>query len=378
MRVSRNVPDFFVYNRRASSPLVAFSLLASCIGGTATLAMVSLAASAGWPAFWWLGSGACGLAILGLFFAKKIRASRAYTLPEVLTIFLDSRCGLAAALISAASSVAVVAAQFNALGLILSGLTNLDFKLGVTLGAIAIWLYTLIGGQGAVMKSDVWQFILLALSLCAALLWLLATPDHRAAFDRVPVRLANSQIPPIRVAYFLIIFGGSFIIGPMIFGRLLSARSPKTAQKGALFAALGLALSALLVAAVGVALAGVPTFQNSGENILMEACRSLFPPWLSLLLLIGLLAAVVSSADSCLLGAATIISADIAAKPALRHTRAAICLIAFLSLLLVFAGKSVLALLLAASDIFTCGVVAPAIIALCGKRNGSPVFFFGP
>ena len=90
--------SFFLCGRNASASLVAFSIIASCIGGTATLAMMGLAARAGWPAFWWLGGGGIGLAILGLALAKRIRATHAATLPEVIHLFQDARCSQTASL----------------------------------------------------------------------------------------------------------------------------------------------------------------------------------------------------------------------------------------------------------------------------------------
>ena len=66
--------DAFFVNSRASGPWqVGISIIASCVGGSATLGMAGLAWQAGTPAFWWLGGGACGLFVLTLFLAKKVR-----------------------------------------------------------------------------------------------------------------------------------------------------------------------------------------------------------------------------------------------------------------------------------------------------------------
>lgn len=355
--------------------MAAFSIMASCIGGTATIAMLALAARAGWPAFWWLGSGSLGLALLGLFFAKKIRSSRAATLPEILDMALGAKCRLFASIIVLLSSLAIVAAQFNAIGVILSAFAGLDFGWSVILGSAAIWLYTCAGGQGAVMKSDIWQFVLLAGALVIALVWLLRLPECAAALSRAPLVISNRELPLSRIAYFITVFGGSFTIGPMIFGRILSAKSPRAAKTGALIASIGLALMAALIAAMGIAMAGLPLKSASPEQILLAVCELAFPRWLVWLLIIGLVAAVVSSADSCLLTAAIICSHDLHLGGTVRATRLAMTIITIASCCIVFGGKGILGLLLAASDIYTCGIVAPAIVLLLRGKKLRPTLF---
>lgn len=355
--------------------MVAFSIMASCIGGTATIAMLALARSVGWPAFWWLGSGAVGLLVLGLAFAKKIRASNATTLPEIIGMFPGPECRLFASIIVLLSSVAIVAAQFNAIGIILSAFAGLDFGPSVVLGAGAIWLYTCIGGQTAVMKSDIWQFILLAGTLALSFVWLLRLPECATALATAPLQFVNQDFPVSRLIYFLAVFGGSFIIGPMIFGRILSAASPAAAKRGTLAAACGLAFMSALIAAMGIAMSGLPLDSSTPEQDLLSVSNLAFPQWLVYLLITGLVAAVVSSADSCLLTAAIICSHDLGFGGTVGATRLAMTIIAIASCGIVFCGRGILGLLLAASDIYTCGIVAPTIVLLLLGKKLNPALF---
>lgn len=366
---------FFLCGRRAGKWLVAFSLLASCIGGTATLAMIALAAQAGWPAFWWLGSGAIGLLILGLFFAARIRETRAATLPEVIALFEDSRCRKLAGIITLISGIAIVAAQFSALGVVIGAFSSLPNTTAIIAGACAITLHTCVGGQNAVMKSDVWQFLLLVFALLLAFFFLLQNSHSLAALSQTRPILVSPKLPIFRIIYFLLIFGSSFIIGPMIFGRILSASSRETAKIATLWASLGLAIMALLITAIGVAISGLPITENTPENLVSAACRLAFPGWVSFFWLIGLLAAIASSADSCLLGAAMIWSNDIRGRATLGETRQAIVIIGAASCLLVFSGRDILGLLLAASDIYTAGIVCPTGLLLATGKKIPPAYF---
>lgn len=338
--------------------------------------MLSLAANTGWPAFWWLGSGAIGLGALGLLFAKRVRSSNASTLPEILNLYLDNKCRILASLIVLASSIAIVAAQFNALGVILATFAVQDFTWSVIAGAAGIWLYTCMGGQEAVIKSDLWQFFLLSLALCCAFACLMQLPPCRLALFSSHFQWSNQELPFLRILYFIIVFGSSFTIGPMIFGRLLSAKSPAAAKNGSLAAAIGLALMALLITSTGIAISGLDIPAADPEQLLSVVCHQALPDGAVWLLIIGLLAAVVSSADSCLLTAAIVLSHDLHAGGTVGSTRLAISIIAIASCAIVFCGRTILGLLLAASDIYTCGIVAPAIILLLRNQRSNPSVFF--
>ena len=91
--------DFFVSGRRCSSLFITGSLLATIIGGSATIGMAGLGFSQGLTGAWWLLVGSVGLIILGLFFAHKVREFGLYTLPELLGKQYDSRIALASSIL---------------------------------------------------------------------------------------------------------------------------------------------------------------------------------------------------------------------------------------------------------------------------------------
>ncbi len=106
--------DYYVNGRRSGSAQVALSIVASCVGGSATIGMAGLAWEVGLPAIWWLGSGACGLALLVRFMARKIRESGARTMPELVGIYLGSSARPLVSGIILLAWVAILAAQFSA------------------------------------------------------------------------------------------------------------------------------------------------------------------------------------------------------------------------------------------------------------------------
>ena len=53
-RRAKSTEGFFLNHRQSGTTEVSFSILASCVGGSATVGLCGLAFTAGFPANWWL------------------------------------------------------------------------------------------------------------------------------------------------------------------------------------------------------------------------------------------------------------------------------------------------------------------------------------
>ncbi len=378
---------FFVNNRQSSAGQVAFSITASCIGGSATLGMAGLAWQVGTPAFWWIGAGALGLCVLAFFLARMVRQSGAYTLPEMITTFLGAPARPLASIIIVLAWLAITAAQLSAMATLIlplmqSSIESVPLSLGAVLqsfdvftiallmGALIVIAYTCIGGQAAIIKSDVVQYILLILSLLVALVLLLLdiySLGVQNPFNAVQLELVNTDFPLSKLSYFLIILGGSYVVCPMLFGRLYSAKDGATAKRGAILAVFWLILTAVLIVSVGLVCRAYINPDASGmaaEKVLSAVLFEHLPPWANVLCFLGIFSALISSADSSIFTAATICSNDILRQKKLSICRICAIVIGLLAVILALSGKGILQLLLMANDIYVCGVVAPVFVGM--------------
>ncbi len=73
--------EFVIAGGRQGSGLVTLSLLASMIGGSATLGLADLTLKLGFPAFWWLGVGSAGLLLQASLLSARVRNMGACTCP---------------------------------------------------------------------------------------------------------------------------------------------------------------------------------------------------------------------------------------------------------------------------------------------------------
>ena len=368
-RKVKTVNAFFINNQQSSRIQVSFSLIASCVGGSATIGMCGLAYEVGWPAMWWLGSGAIGLAILTFFLAKKIRSQEALTMPEMVIRYLGKPAHKAITLTIFLAWIAILAAQFVAMSQVVSLLTSWDFQNALTAGVLFIIGYTLLGGQTSVMKSDVLQLIVMLAGLGLLLFYFQSSVS--TALQMTEFELSNESFGQSKIAYFLLLLGGSYIVCPMLFARFLSARDERVAHQAGWMAVAGLLMITAMIVLIGLAAQEMLPSGLSSDKVLMEMVKQL-PLWGQTLLLLALMSAILSSADSCLITAATVLSNDLFHKPSIQFSRICILVIGLMGFLLSCSNKGILSFLLMANNIYVCGVVAPVFIALVtGKQQDS-------
>lgn len=365
-RRSRGESAFFVNGRSSGAWHTGFSLIASCIGGSATMGMAGLAWQVGAPAFWWLGSGACGLALLTLFLARKVRATGAYTMPEIVAAWLGPGARTLVSLIIMPAWLAILAAQFTAMGKLSAALTGLPPEWALLAGAAVITAYSCLGGQASVIRSDLPQCLLLLAGILVILAWLLGR--DAAPLEHLSLEIVNGQFGPERFSSFMLIMGGSYLVCPMLFGRILSARDTQSAVRGCWFAVAGLFASAAAIVAVGVLCRGLVPDTVAPDDVLSTA-MTLMPSWAGMLLLVALLSAVLSSADSCLVTASTVLCNDLLGARNVRLCRAVTLLFGAGGLVLSTRGHGILDLLLMANDIYVCGVAVPVFAAMLMRRG---------
>jgi len=364
----KDFEEFVVAGRRYGAGVVGISIVASCVGASATIGMTGLAFTSGTPAFWWLGSGAVGLLVLSTVLARKVRRSNVFTLPDMAEKFISPAARKTMALIIIPAWTAILAAQYVAAAKVTVSLSGMEYSTALAACALFIIAYTLLGGQNSILKSDAVQYGMVAAGLLMALYY--TGSASTVSLSDIPVEFVNSDFTLSKWSYFMIIIGGSYVVCPMLFGRLFSARDEQKAKQGALLSVALIALSAVVIVCIGLYARGLAPAGTNGESILTQVVPSVMPEWAGLLLLFALLSTIISSADSCLITAATVFEHDIIGGTSVGRCRLLMICLGLGAVYIAHSGGSILSLLLAANDIYVCGVVAPMTVAILayGKR----------
>jgi len=377
---ARGVDDFFVAGRKGSSLLITGSLLATIVGGSATVGMAGLGFTQGLTGAWWLLVGSIGLVVLGLFFAEKVRKFGLYTLPELVGKQYDSRMALAASILIVIAWMGIIAGQIVAVGKILSVLGIGSPILWMVLFSIVFIVYTVVGGQYAVIRTDTLQAVIIFAGIFGGLALLLSRLGGLSGLisSLSPEQFAfplSSQFGAKELITFLLLVGLTYVVGPDMYSRLFCAKDSKTARVSVFWTALLIIPFAFCITLIGMGASALFP-QISPEQAFPTVINEVFSPLLGGIVLAALLCAVMSSADTCLLTASTILTVDIVGrfKPSLSQrkilslSRWGIVVLGLGSLALALALKGVINALLFAYTIYTCGLILPVIAGFYKNR----------
>lgn len=311
--------DYVLAGRRMGLFMVAASLSSNNIGGGSTTGVAARAFLPNWGigAAWYVLAAAIAMIPLA-YFAPRIRKAMAVTIPEVV----GRRFGVAASTFTAVLNVlslfALTASQVLASGSVISALTGLPLNVCVLIAGIVVIVYTTMGGMIADAISDVVQYIIIFFGLLIALPFIIKGAGGWAAISAKlpPMSLDFTTVGWITIIGLVFNYFCTFLSGPEMVSRFSAASDEKTAKSASWLSALMMAALAFIPTIIGlVALAMNPGLNDGkGTTALMFATTSYAPAIISGLVAAAIVAATMSSADSNLLCASTIVIKDLYMK----------------------------------------------------------------
>ncbi len=370
---ARDADGFFVAHRKGTTLLIIGSLLATILGGSAVIGVSGLGFTQGLTGMWWLLAGSIGLLILGIFLARKVRRFGLYTLPEMVEKQYDSRVAMIASLLIVIAWTGIIAGQIVAAAKIMGVLDIGSVSLWMVISAAIFVTYTVIGGQYSILRTDTVQAGIICGGILVGVIVLVIklggvgglTESLPSSYFGFPL---SSQFDILQLVTFLVIVGATYVVGPDMYSRLFCARDEKTARNAVLWVALILVPLALCIVFVGMG-AKVLFPEAMSEQAFPLVMQELLPPVVFGIILAALLAAVMSSADTCLLTTSTILNVDVirrlrpsmSEKSTILLTRVGIVVLGAVSLAIALALGGVIASLMFAYTVYTCGLVLPVI-----------------
>ncbi len=373
---------FFVANRTGSTLFVTGSLCATFIGASVVIGMTGRGFNMGLAGAWWLLVGAIGLFVLGFFFARKVRQVGRYTLPELIEEQYGSTAGVAASLLIVVAWIAIIAAQIVAVDAVLAVVLPFDISgwIIMTIATAVFVLYTMLGGQYSIIRTDFVQFGILAIGILVCLGLVLAkvggidgmTSALPGDLFSFPI---NEQFGWYELVALLVLTGATYVVGPDMYSRLFCARDGGVARSSALLAGLIAIPAAFAVILIGMG-ARVLYPDIGSAQAFPTVVEQLLPVGVSGLVAAALLAAIMSSADTVLLTTSTILSQDIIGRlktgmterASLAISRAGVVVIGILALVVALHKPGIIGSLLLAYTVFTSGVVIPVVAGFYRRR----------
>ncbi|MDD5614198.1 MAG: hypothetical protein PHQ54_03910 [Candidatus Omnitrophica bacterium] len=361
---------FYLAGRDINTAGLVFSLLATILGASSTVGLIGLAFSVGLPAAIWLALGSVGLFLLSLSYSRFYTERDNYTIseflgnqygPEVRNItswlVLLSWCGII--------SVQIIALQ-KLINVFIPQLPSFTGSLVITFFVV---LYTLLGGQKAVIFTDKIQFFLLILGFIAVnFVFVKFYKAIDLRFLKFPV---NEYYSFRDLLYFISILVPVYFIGPDIHSRIFCARNKNVAVKALKISAIALLPISALIVFPALALSGTSKASNEYEPIVLFFNYLVnFSP-VFYLFLIALVSALISSMDTCLMTSSAILIRDIlrlSGKNRVLYARLSVLSIAALAFALSLYYKNIIEVLKASYSVYTSGIFVPFLLIPFKKR----------
>jgi SSS family solute:Na+ symporter len=321
-----NAEDYFLAGRSLAWPIIGLSLFASNISSSSLIGMAASGYETGFSVFSYEWMAAVVLIIFAIFFLPFYLSSKIYTLPEFLEKRFDSRSRYYFSALTVLTNIGVDTAATLYAGALVVQLIFPAVELWQTILILAVLsgLYTIAGGLKAVVYTDAVQAVLLTLgSVTITILAFIKMGSWDAVKAVTPAQHFHI-IQPHNDAFLPWpgLLSGVFLLGfyfwatnQFIVQRALGAKNLRHGQWGALFAGfLKVTIPLFIMIMPGLMARGLYPDIEKANYVFPVLMFDLLPKGILGLVLAGLVAAMMSSIDSALNSASTLVTMDFIRK----------------------------------------------------------------
>lgn len=385
-RSVKSLSDYAVGGRSYTSFFVFATLSASFLGGGFTMGLSEKVFSTGLlyvVALW--GFSLKEILIARIIAPRMKSFSYAISVGQIMGSFYGKYARVITGFSGALVCAGIAGAQFSAFGYLMNLFLGLSPSIGVLIGALVVITYSTLGGMKSVVANDTVHFLVLIIALPLVFLFgLSAVGGFNSLMEHVPAsHVSLPEAPSILplVGLFLSFFFGETLVPPYM-QRLLIGKTLQATARGTLWSGLLSIPFFLMMGFIGlIALALDPTI--SAHVALPHVIQTVMPLGLKGVAVAGMMAVIMSSADSFLNAASVSLIHDVIKplkstfnpKNEMRWTRMATICVGILGVIFAVSTKSVLDILLYAYNFWTPFILVPLVGGLVGYISSQKVFW---
>ena len=392
-RSEKNKYDSFLAADRNMNLLqTTSSAAATDIGGGFSIAMGGLGFTLGVSGSWMIAVSGLSIVMVSFLMVPKVKRwsdrVKGLTTGDLFAARFDRKTGTLAAVVIGLSWFTFVGGQIIAGGKLLQVTLNMNLTVAVLVSGAVILAYTTMGGLKAVIYTDVFQMLVLMIGIVfiAVPIGLIEVGGWSAMAQQFSSSDSTKHLLDWSAVGWRQMLGWFFAIFPVWFisiaamQRIIAARDVKTAQRG--FFLTGIPIEWPLFA-IGSTMIGlfarylIPDLTDP-ELATPMIIMQLLPAGIAGLVIAAYIAAVMSSADSCLMGPVAIFTNDIYKryiKPdsselhLVRVARYATLILGILAIVTAYLIPNVLDLILYAYTFGSAGIFFPMLGLLFWKKT---------
>jgi SSS family transporter len=389
MLVSRRIAsegDYLLAGRRLGIMLAAFSIFATwfgaetVVGAAGSIYSDGLSGGSADP----FGYALC-LVVLGVVIAAPLWRRQYTTFGDLFRERYSPGVERLAVLLMVPTSVLWAAAQIRAFGQVVSVSSDIEVEVAITAAAAFVIIYTVAGGLLADVVTDFVQSIGVVVGLVILLVvvgdahggvsTLVASidPERLGLFstaDATPVEILEAWAVPVC---------GSLLAVEML-SRILGCKSAATARNATLVGAAIYLVVGLIPVTIGLAGPTLVPGLEEPEQLIATLAQQHLSTFLYVLFAGALISAILSTVDSCLLAAGSLVSHNLIVplKPSMtdrqkmKTARIGVAVFGVVAYVIALYGGSIYELVATASALGSAGIFVVGMFGLFSRVGGPP------
>jgi Na+/proline symporter len=389
MLVSRRIAsesDYLLAGRSLGLGLAAFSIFATwfgaetVVGAAGSIYSDGLSGGSADP----FGYGLC-LIVLGVFIAMPLWRRKYTTFGDLFRERYSPGVERLAVLLMVPTSVLWAAAQIRAFGQVVSAVSDLEVSIAITLAAGFVVIYTVAGG----LLADVYTDFVQSIGIVVGLVVLLVAVGNAhggvaelvASIDTERLALfstANATPLEIIEAWAVPVCGS--LLAVEMLSRIMGCKTAATARNATLVGAAIYIAIGLIPVTLGLAGPALAPGLEEPEQLVALLAEQHLSTFLYVLFAGALISAILSTVDSCLLAASSLVSHNLVVplKPTLTDrqriltARIGVATFGVLAYVIALYAEGIYELVATASAFGSAGIFVVGLFGLFGRIGGAP------
>lgn len=318
--------EYSYCGRSLSIVFILMTYFSTWIGGGTIVGLVERSYEFGASQYWIIGMSCVVEIFFAIFFIKRIRESEIKTIGQFFERQYPKYGGVVRIPVTMGlliRNVSMIAMQFGSLSYLITMVFGINRNLSLLLIFIIITSYTVLSGLWGVVATDVFQGVLQTAGLIILILVSLKVAgglDNVAEYYRDNSSVENLNLFATKMNWwemllYVIGFGSFFLMNDQTsWERIYASKSGKVAKWGFIIPLIITMMMLVLVVYLGVFERVImPDVADTG-SVIYDFIFKVLDSKLGVLVIVALIAAIMSSADSFLLASGTMIAQDIIKK----------------------------------------------------------------
>jgi len=297
----KTMKDFSIASRSYSTPVLMATIIATSIGGGATMGTSEKVFSFGIIfVFVVLAKPLCMIFIAYFFTHRMKKFDGMFSVGEMMGSLYGKNARLITGVSATLLSTGIVGGQIAAIGYLLNAFTGISYFWGIIIGCLTVTFYSVFGGIRAVTATDVLQFCILIITIpmvCVA--GLNRIGGYSNMFNAIPATHLEIFHPKGGFAQYVALFFSMAIIflNPPVIQRMLMAKDAAQIKSSMLLSVVLRTPFIFIIGLIGLlALALNPEIDSN--KALIYLIDTILPIGIKGLVIAGMLAVTMSTADS--------------------------------------------------------------------------------